>query len=114
MHVNAHPRSTGPSNVPPSRTDTVLIPVSTGDPDATVEMAPPWLKPPVTARHLTLHGRARRAWYRMLRRRTVEDRRPLLAAARAAFWPLTIGCGLLVGLALYVAAPYLATAAAIR
>lgn len=71
-----------------ARTDTVRIPrVDTVDLDTTVEFFPVWLLPPVAVTYGTP-------------RRRLRDRRltgHLAASARSAFYPLAVGCGLILG-----------------
>lgn len=70
-----------------TRTDTVRIPVVVDpDPDATVELAPPWLLPPVTV----TYGSPRR------RLRDMGMTGHLLASTRSAFYPLAVGSGLIL------------------
>lgn len=73
-----------------TRTDTQRIPAVT-DEDTTVEIRPPWLRPPVPVTYSTRQARRR------LRDTALAAH--VTASASAAFYPLAIGCGLLVGFA---------------
>lgn len=81
----------------PLRTDTVQIPRIDVDPDTTVEFRPPWLKPPTTTLYRTPR---RRLSNRIDQVRDSGPVRHLWAATRSAFWPCSIGAGVILALLL--------------
>lgn len=75
------------------RTDTIRIPIIDGQVDTTSEIPAPWLRPAVIRTYATPRARLARRLAMLRRSPFAAD---LRGARRAAFWPLAVGCGLLI------------------